>query len=173
MSRRLVSPWPGPVEFSADKVYRYRLERNQRADFTERHGLTRTVAFVMLNPSMADASHDDPTVRRCVNFARAWDFARLVVVNLFALVATDPAALRTHPDPVGPDNDAAIDRAVREVDVVVCAWGVHGALRNRAADVLARIPRPYALRVAKGGEPAHPLYLPGGLWPVPYARRTP
>ena len=172
MSRRLVSPWPGPVEFSADKVYRYRLERCEPVS-EPRAGRGGTVTFVMLNPSVADNWRDDPTVHRCLGYAMAWGAGRLVVVNLFALVSTDPAALRTHRDPVGPENDEAIDRAVREADTVVCAWGVHGALRGRAADVLARIPRPMALGITKGGEPKHPLYLRGGLRPMPYVRRTP
>ena len=56
--------------------YRYRL--------TRRWGDGGAVAFVMLNPSTADAEKDDPTIRRCIGFAREWRFGRLIVVNLFA-----------------------------------------------------------------------------------------
>jgi len=91
----------GAAVFSPDEVYRYRLER----DF-QRPGPVH--AWIMLTPSTADAETNDPTVRRCVGFSHAWGAGRLIVTNLYALRSTDPAALKTHPEPVGPENDAAI-----------------------------------------------------------------
>src|SRR5262245_19133112 len=84
-----------------------------------RYWLTRTwdnslrrVCWVMLNPSTADAEQDDPTIRRCVGFARSWGAGGIIVVNLFAFRASDPKALLRAADPVGPDNDGHILKSV-------------------------------------------------------------
>ena len=129
----------------------------------------------MLNPSTADAVRDDPTIRRCIGFARAWGYRRLVVTNIFALRATLPSALRGAADPVGPRNDRYILRAARDADRVVCAWGVHGALGNREAEVLALL-RDLALEnlgLTQGGYPRHPLYVAGLTVPSRYEKRAP
>jgi len=101
---------------SADGVYRYRLERRWTSG--------PTVAWIMLNPSTADADTDDPTLRRISVFSRAWGFGRLIVANLYALRATDPAQLWTAPDAVGPDNDRHVADAVSCHEVIV-AWGAN------------------------------------------------
>lgn len=146
---------------SDDGRYRYTLERQW--------GDGKTVAFVMLNPSTADASQDDSTIRHCVNFARLWGCGRLVVVNLFAWRATDPGDLPADKaEAVGPGNDEVILAVARQSDIVVCAWGTHGAKWGRGAEVLAMLrtcTNPHALRMTKDGHPSHPLYLPGNLIP--------
>ncbi len=144
--------------FSADGRYRYRLSRRW-----DRRG--QTVAFCLLNPSTADAERDDATIRRCIGFARAWGYGGVEVVNLFALRATRPETLQRATDPVGPENDRHIARAVRRADTVVIAWGAHGALRGRHAEVLALLGRPARLRCfgwTRSRQPRHPLYLPHG-----------
>jgi hypothetical protein len=116
----------------------------------------------MLNPSTADASRDDATIRRCASFSRAWGFGAMVVVNLFALRATDPRRLREAADPVGPRNDGAIRGAAGGSDAVVAAWGRHGSLRGRDERVLDLL-RDHDVRllgVNADGSPRHPLYLP-------------
>lgn len=143
--------------FGPDRVYRYRLWRRW-ADGP-------TVCWVMLNPSTADEATLDPTIRRCVGFSRAWGYGALEVVNLFALRSTDPAGLYDHPAPIGPDNDRHIAEADQACDLTVCAWGVHGELAGRGADVLEMLGRPMALRLTKDGHPNHPLYLPADLQP--------
>jgi len=105
--------------FDPTRTFRYRLSRTW-----DREGPV--VAFVMLNPSTADAEVLDPTVRRCVGFARAWEFGSLEVVNLFAFRATDPRDLLLAAAPVGPDNDQAIVDAASAADRVVAAWGTRG-----------------------------------------------
>lgn len=121
------------------------------------------LGFVMLNPSVADADIDDPTIRRCVGFAKTLGFAGVSVRNLFAVRATDPDALYSDPDPVGPENDRAILELVGGCPVVVAAWGVHGHVRGRARQVIdllaARGQALHCLGVTKGGHPRHPLYL--------------
>ncbi|MGH8688982.1 MAG: DUF1643 domain-containing protein [Burkholderiales bacterium] len=131
---------------------------------------TRPVAnFLMLNPSTADETQLDPTCTRAQAYAMRWDYGALLVTNVFAWRATDPAALRTAADAVGRGNDAAILRAARQAALVVCAWGNHGAHLGRSADVRALLRRAgialHVLRLNAGGEPAHPLYLPGALRP--------
>ncbi|SFW50269.1 DUF1643 domain-containing protein [Amycolatopsis australiensis] len=142
---------------------------------TYRYLLTRAwapgplVMFVMLNPSTADATADDPTMRRVTRFARSWGFGSLAVVNLFALRATDPAALETHPDPVGPATDAFLAATARQADRCVAAWGAHPAAARRAPTVTQMLRRSATrqyrpglacLGLTKGGQPRHPLYLP-------------
>lgn len=149
---------------SEDGVYRYSL--------TRRWGPGRHVTFVMLNPSTADALVDDPTIRRCIGFARSWDFGALRVVNLYALRSTDPKGLWGHPQPAGgPENDAAILDALRNSGMVVAAWGAHArphrvaAFRDLAREAGVRV---WALKVTKAGAPGHPLYLPASSEPFLY-----
>ena len=115
----------------------------------------------MLNPSTADASRDDPTIRRCVGFARRWRFGGVVVVNLFALRATEPRALREALRPIGRANDRHIRRAAARAAVVVIAWGAHGVFGERARAVERMLSRRElrCLGRTRSGEPRHPLYL--------------
>jgi hypothetical protein len=149
---------------SADGVYRYRLERCWRDGDT--------VAWIMLNPSTADADTDDPTLRRITAFSRGWGFGRLIVANLYALRATDPGQLWTAPDPVGPDNDRHIADAVSCHEVIV-AWGTNAKPERvvQVLDVIGRQPgvgHLHCLGVTKSGAPKHPLYVAGNtpmtLW---------
>lgn len=136
--------------------------------------------FVMLNPSTADADQDDPTIRRCVTFAKAWGYDRLEVVNLFAWRATNPrdvlAMTGSKTDPVGAANREHVRRAIERAGMIVCAWGAHGGHIGQDETMLGWIEehdgQPHALRVTKDGFPAHPLYLPGDLKPQPYKGRS-
>jgi hypothetical protein len=124
--------------------------------------------WIMCNPSTADAHDDDPTIRRCVRFARRWGYGGIVVRNIYALRATDPAALRRDREPVGPDNDRHLLRAAAD-PLTVCAWGNHAANRGaRLVNVLtAAGARLRCLVHNAHGTPKHPLYLPGYLTPKP------
>lgn len=144
-----------------------------------RMSLTRTwdatlprLVFIMLNPSKADANIDDPTVVRCIGFARALGYGSIEVVNLFAYRATNPIDLKRAGYPVGEGNDAAILRAVSRAGGVICAWGANARALPRAAHVLDLIElwcSPTALAWTADGVPKHPLYLPSGLRPQPLA----
>jgi hypothetical protein len=144
--------------------YRYTLTRPPLQNFAS----AGTALFVMLNPSTADASVDDPTIRRCRGFARDWDCNGLVVANLYALRSTDPKALLSHPDPVGPDNDYWLRSLAREFETVVCAWGAN-AKTERVAAVWKifqghgdpRLRNVWCLGTTKSGAPKHPLYVRG------------
>lgn len=148
---------------SADRQYRYRLERRW-ADGP-------SVAFIMLNPSTADESADDPTIRRCIGFAKQWGYGALIVGNLFAFRATDPAKMLAAAEPIGPENDGWLERIALEVGMghLTCGWGVHGQSRGRGDAVVAMLQAmghfPKALALTRSGQPGHPLYLKAGLEP--------
>jgi hypothetical protein len=141
------------AKLSSCRKYRYTLMRTWDESKP-------SVMFVGLNPSTADAKIDDPTVRRCIGFARRWGFGKLVLTNLFAFRSTDPALLEDIADPVGPENDHWIAQSSRVADLTVVAWGVHGSLLERDQEVLAQLHEPHCLGTTKSGAPRHPLYLP-------------
>jgi hypothetical protein len=128
------------------------------------------VNFLMLNPSKATATEPDPTITRCVGFARAWGFDGLIVTNLFALRSTDPDGLKAAADPVGPDNDAAILAAAEESVIVIGAWGIRGDYLGRSKAVRGLLTQAgitlRCLSQCANGEPGHPLYLAGSLTPI-------
>jgi len=165
----VAAPVPAMVRtacFDRSRRYRYALGREWRPDGPR-------VVFVMLNPSAADHRRDDPTIRRCIAFARAWGFGALTVVNLFAWRTAHPADLRRVADPVGPRNDAHLRAALRGAVLVVRAWGDQGTLlgRDRAvAALLARAGAPQAvLGLTARDRPRHPLYLSRATRPIPLA----
>lgn len=148
--------------FSADRVYRYRLERHWSGE--------PPCTFVMLNPSTADETQNDPTIRRCIRFAQDWGYGSLIVVNIFGLRSTDPKALYKHPDPIGPENMTHIAEAIHNAAFTVCAWGSHGKVRNQGREVirlLRQMNEPiYVLKTTEAGEPGHPLYVKASQKPV-------
>lgn len=141
--------------------YRYRLTRTWDP---ERPRAT----FIMLNPSTADAADDDPTIRRCMRYARAWGLGGLMVVNLYAFRATEPEDLWRADDPIGPDNDDHLRAVLTATDAgapVVAAWGVNARL-DRVAEVMGFAGPVTALGLTKAGQPRHPLYLRKDAQPV-------
>lgn len=125
----------------------------------------KTVAFIMLNPSTANAHEDDPTIRRCIRFAKETGHSRLLVANIFALRSTDPMGLVGHSDPIGPLNDGHLIAVAASAELVVAAWGAFDRLpfmRARVAHVealLAPLCDLHAMGTTKDGHPRHPLYL--------------
>ena len=157
---------------SEDGRYRYQLTRFWDPSV---HGL----AFVMLNPSTADGTEDDPTIRRCMRFARDLGFGGLHVVNLYAFRATKPADLWRAEQPVGPENDDYLRRtfvaAAAFGKPVIAAWGAN-ARPDRVAEVLdlplARQSL-HHLGLTKAGAPRHPLYLRADAKPSPWHPTAP
>lgn len=153
-----VGVWSSSAVISDDGVYRYSL--------TRRWGDGPSAVFIMLNPSTADATQDDPTIRRCIGFAKREGCASLTVVNLFAYRATDPRALLDAEDPQGPDNSRHITRALLNADLRIAAWGAFQWTHRE------RLRRPYVedwaggkpllcLGTTSAGAPRHPLYVKG------------
>jgi hypothetical protein len=138
-----------------------------------------TCTFIMLNPSTADAMLDDPTIRRCMGYARSLGCEHLEVVNLFAYRSTSPDVLyaMSRDTAVGPDNDRHIVQACALAAYVICGWGNHGSAFGRDKEVLKllseRNVRATALKInAKSQQPAHPLYLKGDAVPFDIHGRT-
>lgn len=153
------------ASFSLCRTWRYHLWRTWSAG-------SKRCAFVMLNPSTATETIDDPTIRRCVGYAKTWGHDGVDIVNLFACRSTDPKAIPTFADPVGPLNDETILHVAKAASVVVCGWGIHGAIANRGERVLDAMRvagvAPYVLSLTKDGHPGHPLYLRKDLLPVAF-----
>ena len=164
---------PEPTYHKAAEIsdcgnYRYRLERRWSA--------RPLLSYIMLNPSTADGNADDPTIRRCMGFARREGAGGIVVGNLYAFRATNPRVLLLASDPVGPENLQAIRRiaadAMQTGMPIVAAWGagmngaavwVMNVIRDSGATVKC-------LGVTADGSPRHPLYVksaqPLEPWPV-------
>lgn len=161
----------GSAIFSPCGKYRYRLER--------RWGPGAPLCFVMLNPSKAGADVDDPTIRKCIGYARRLLYGGIVVVNLFAYISTDPNGMILEAgikggDILGQDNDIHIVESARDCGrAVVLGWGKIDRwwVKERIVDVLWLLHKIVGcetlccLKTNKDGSPTHPLYLPGDLTP--------
>ena len=157
----------GAAVFSLDEQYRYVLRRILPPMFGVEPD--KRVAFVMLNPSIATESDDDPTIRRCIGYATSWGYSNLYVINLFALRSTDPKGIYRHDSPIGEQNDEFIKAIATGADLVIMAWGTHGKHLDRALHVrsmLKEVCKPHYLALTKDGQPRHPLYLKADLKPI-------
>lgn len=158
--------------FSECGLYRYDLTSSLRGGDGTR------CVFFMLNPSTASHEHDDPTVRRCMEFGRRWGHSFVDVVNLFALRSPHPKDLRAAADPIGPLNDETIRRRCLLSCRIVFAWGRGGDFLGRADQVIRMLRqhegiRQQCLGTTKDGHPKHPLArgkhrIPDDFEPVAY-----
>lgn len=143
--------------------YRYWLER--------RWAEGPAVLFIMLNPSTADAEKDDPTIRRCMGFARSWGKPAIQVYNLYAFRATEPMKVFEAADPVGPDNDRGLFRVAKYAGLIIAAWGTL-ARNGRDRDVMGMLGylgcKVFCLEKTKEGHPKHPLYVRASVQPQPF-----
>ena len=152
---------------SKDGVYRFALSRSFKPG-------SKSMIWIMLNPSTADAEVDDPTIRRCMGYAQDWGFDSMTVVNLFPLRATDPKELTTHTEPkdILKLNLGYIESECywSQPSLVVAAWGTHGALLRRNKLVIDRLTALgvslHVLGLTEDRHPKHPLYLKKDLKPV-------
>ncbi len=144
------------ARLSPDGVYRYQLSR-----VWDRDSLCQV--WAMLNPSTADSEVDDPTIRRCMGFSKRAGYGGITVLNLYALRATNPRELLSHPDPEGPENVSAWREVFEQMDfpTAIAAWGVTPKLSPSKALALSWPIRLGCLGVTKNGHPRHPLYVRG------------
>ncbi len=151
----------GGAVFDSTGTYRYWLWREWNANAPR-------LSFVMLNPSTADADRNDPTIRRCIQFAHAWGYGAVDVVNLFAYRATQPQILRQVSEPIGHENDRHLRSVCDQAEVIVLAWGNWGSLHGRDRAVLQLLSNRavHCLGVTRSGQPRHPLYLRGDTRPT-------
>jgi len=141
------------ANFSPCGKYRYSLLR--RWDMFDE----RKLIFIGLNPSTANETTNDPTIRRCIGFAKTFGFGGMVMLNLFGFVSAYPSVMIAQDDPVGPDTD----RIIKSFDIpgnkFVACWG-HWKFKDRAVAVMNLIEQPiYCLGLTNDGDPRHPLYL--------------
>jgi hypothetical protein len=166
--------------FSPCGLYRYCLTRDlhelTRYDFMEEvQHPPRVRLYVMLNPSYAGEDRNDPTARRTIGFGLRDGFSRIMLGNAFGIVETDSAKLKSHADPVGPDNDHHLAEMAGWADEIVVAWGARSkfprgwAHREREVlDLLRGIKPVFCLGTTGDGSPAHPLFLPKNVPVRPY-----
>lgn len=151
-----------PALFSDCGGYRYILTRD--SGMLTHCGV---LLWIMLNPSTADATQDDPTIRRVQGFTRSWGYRVAVVCNLFAARTTNPKRLAEFPDPVGPENDRHILDCAGLADGIALAWGAHRMATERGQAVIGMIRRASQYRhfnflclgLTDSGAPKHPLYV--------------
>lgn len=151
--------------FSVDEQHRYGLGREWDSLLP-----SKTLVVIGLNPSTATEKEDDPTVTRCIHFAKRWECNRFIMLNIFAFRATDPKDMKAAKDPIGPLNDKILLQETGDVDMVVCAWGNHGAFMGRGDAVRLMLHEQYRplhhFGLTQTGHPKHPLYLPATAQPI-------
>lgn len=147
------------ASLSNDRTYRYLLVRT----WDESKGFLNVIG---LNPSTADECEDDPTIRRCIDFARRWGLGGLIMTNLFAYRATKPVDMLQAVEPVGEMNNAALKSAAAESKFILAAWGANGGYLGRDKQVIQMLPPMMCLKKTKGGHPGHPLYIPAETTPI-------
>lgn len=148
------------ARFSPCRRYRYELWRRWETG--------PYLQVIGLNPSTADETNNDPTVRRCIDFAKRWGFSALCMTNAFAFRATDPDDMKAEPFPIGEENDAALASLAAGAGMILAAWGVHGSHLGRDKALLATLPPLHCLGVTRAGQPKHPLYIKADTQPIPY-----
>jgi hypothetical protein len=146
-------------QLSPCRSYRYTLDRIW--DTTKS-----SVLFILFNPSTADETHDDPTLRRCIHFAQSWGYGALRIVNLYSLRTSNPKTLHAHPLPKGPDHDLYFQQSLLSHQDILCAWGLKGG--SISCHFKPGSHRIFHLGINKDGSPKHPLYLPARSQKIPW-----
>jgi hypothetical protein len=118
--------------------------------------------FIGLNPSTADETLDDPTIRRCVGFAKQYGYGGIFMLNLFAFRSPYPRAVKTEAKPIGPDNDNLLRAYDAVAATVVACWGYQPWAVGRAMSVRRMLGDLWCFGRTRTGQPRHPLYLPAG-----------
>ena len=155
--------------YSTCGAYRYWLARR----WSDQGGI---INFVMLNPSVANEMTNDPTVERCERRARQLGFGSFCVTNIFAWRETHPKKLRQAAAPIGPENDGVLLQEAEKADMVIAAWGTHGAHLSRGSQVAALLTEhginAHHLGLSKEGHPRHPLYISYGVKPQQWKQQS-
>jgi hypothetical protein len=146
--------------FDETGTYRYSLRREWDPSLPR-------LLYVMLNPSIASHELEDQTSRQCLFFAKKFGFGSLEVVNLYALISTDPKQLKYASDPIGTENDNYIEEAAIRAERILVAWGEKHFINQRHKVVthhlISRGHDLYCLGTAKSGHPRHPSRMSHSL----------
>lgn len=143
--------------FSEDKKYRYALWRLW--------SIEPKIMFIGLNPSTANESENDPTIRRVIRFAKDWGYGGVFMMNLFAIVSSDPKVLLTCENPIG-ENDYWLSATQRKCKDIVFAWGNFKEADKRSKEIIAMFDKATCLGLNKNGTPKHPLYIAANTKPI-------
>ena len=142
------------ASLSKDRRYRYVLWRV----WSEGDGY---VCFIGLNPSTADENQNDPTIRRCIGFAKEWGFGGMYMLNLFAFRATRVCDLKKADDSIGPENNQFLSMYIDSAGSNIACWGTNGLYKKRGQYIMDRYgDNLQCFGLTKNGQPKHPLYLP-------------
>ena len=147
--------------FSNCRKYRYALWRRWDLEGP-------LILFIGLNPSTADEVKNDPTIRRCIGFAKDWGFGGVLIANLFAFRSTSPTKMKDQLEPIGKENDRWIGLLAEGSEMVIAAWGNHGAFLNRFQQIQKRLPEMKCMGLTSQNQPRHPLYLRRDTIPQDY-----
>lgn len=154
--------------FSDCGEYRYTLWRRWSASPLDQY-----LMIIGLNPSTADARQDDPTIRRCIDFANRSGFRALCMTNLFAWRDKEPAKMKQAKDPIGPENDYWLRRCAKGAGLIIAAWGRNGIHGRRDLNVIQALKNEghfiHCLKTNANGTPRHPLYVPAITLPKIFA----
>ena len=166
--------------FSYDRRYRYTLWREWGCDLFDGDWVSRDrgfVQFIGLNPSTADETLDDPTIRRCIGFARSWGYGALCMTNLFAFRATQPYVMKAMQQCIGGDNTNQLMEVAEHAAIIICAWGRDGNHLGRQEQVVDALQpwkeKLHHLGLNSDGTPKHPLYLRADTKPQPFLDHQP
>lgn len=143
---------------SDDQLYRYTLWRRWGQS-------SKYACFIGLNPSVADAYIDDPTLKRCIDFSKSFGYDAVCLINLFAYRATNPQDMKKVSEPIGIENDKVIKLVTSYSEINIAAWGTLGIFKNRNLEVQDMIDNLHYLKLTKDKHPSHPLYLKKDLLP--------
>lgn len=156
--------------FSEDRVYRYALWR-EFGGYLIWEGVNKQkegyVQFIGLNPSTADETVDDQTIRVCQGFAKRWGYGAMCMTNLFAFRATNPRVMMQHAAPIGKDNDAWLQSIAKEASLIIACWGTEGIHLGRNVAVRCMIAGLHHIGLSKNGHPRHPLRICTDVRPQP------
>lgn len=161
--------------FSPDRRWRYELIHHWNDLLSGGYEPDRVLPWIGLNPSTADESQLDPTLKRIAKFSQKFGYDGFVMLNLFAWRDTDPAEMMRQSNPVGVENDAVLDSWAKPGRKIVCCWGNHGGHLSRWRKVAERLKAKGAklmcLDTNADGSPKHPLYVKGTAvlreWVIP------
>jgi len=126
-----------------------------------------SIMFIGLNPSLANETTDDPTIRRVKSFAEKWGYGKIYMLNLFAYITPYPNELRKCDAPIGEKTDLYLQEIRSKCEEVIFAWGDYNS-NGRDKSVVGMFPNGKALFINKNGTPRHPLYVPRNVVPQPF-----
>lgn len=165
------------TQFSPCRKYRYTLWREWDCDSLtgcadDLPSIGGYLMVIGLNPSTADETRDDPTIRRCIGFAKTWGFGALCMTNLFAWRDTKPENMKAAPEPCGMENGRWITEVADGAGMILAAWGKHGSFIGRDRNVMSALKalgKPvHCLKRNNDGSPIHPLYVAANTAPIVY-----